>query len=81
MVFQNEFLINLAAQAHELVVDGCFCEACRNIRLQQILDSGYTKDQLHDLFTNRLVAKENTRLDRLFKCTLLQANLFRKHQL
>ena len=72
MVLQNEFLLNLAAQAHDHVVDGCFCEACRNFRLQQILDFGYTKDQLHNLFTNRLVAKENTRLDRLFKCTLLQ---------
>ena len=72
MVFRNEFLLNLTLQAHEQVVDGCFCDRCRNLRLRRILDSGYTQNQLHNLFTNRLVEKENTRLDRLFRCTIEQ---------
>ena len=31
---------------------------------RRIIESGYTTNQLHNLFTNRLVEKENTRLDR-----------------
>ena len=72
MVLQNEFLVYLAGQAHERVVEGCFCDECRNSRLRRVLDSGYTVHQLYNLFTYRLVEKENTRLDRLFKCTLQQ---------
>ena len=72
MVLQNVFLLNMTAQAHEDVADGCFCGRCRNYRLQRVLDFGYTKDQLHHIFTNALVEKENTRLNRLFRCTIEQ---------
>ena len=72
MVLQNEFLVNLAGLAHEQVVEGCFCDRCRNSSLRRILESGYTINQLHNLFTYRLVEKENIRLDKLFKCTLRQ---------
>ena len=70
MAFSNEFLFNLKAQEHNQIIDGCFCVRCRNMKLTQCLDFGYTNEQLHDLFTRRLLERENNLLDRLFKCTL-----------
>ena len=70
MVFRNEFLLNLTAQEHNQIIDGCFCVRCRNMKLTQCLDFGYTNEQLHNLFTRRLLERENNLLDRLFKCTL-----------
>ena len=70
MVVRNEFLLYIVV--HNRVVGNCFCEGCRDRRLRQVINNGYTNNQLYALFMRELVKKEETRLEKLHKTTLQQ---------
>ena len=59
MVIPNDFLINIVV--HNNVVNGCFCEICRNQRVLRF--SRHSIAQLYELFKDRLPFKAESRLD------------------
>ena len=70
MVIPNDFLLNIAV--HNRIVGNCFCQGCRDRRLRQVIDVGYTNNELYNLFIYELVEKEDIRLEKLHQATLQQ---------
>ena len=72
MALRNEIFLIGSVRIHNRIVERCFCNRCRDLRLQTVMNAGLSVGQIRDIFDGELFETENQRLDSLFTNTLDQ---------
>ena len=72
MALRNEILLIGSVRIHNRIVERCFCNRCRDLRLETVMNAGLSVGQIRDIFDGELFETENQRLDSLFTNTLDQ---------